>query len=77
MIGLGIIAPELCEPYIQMQPEQPSLFLIPAKPTIWSKPVAVTETTGFWCAINRWITENPILAGAGLLGGYFLLRSKR
>ena len=40
--GFGLLAPELCEPYIQRQPEQPSLFLIPAKPTIISKPALVT-----------------------------------
>jgi len=79
MSGLGFFAPELCQTYIQSQPELPTLTLIPAKPTVISNPVAIDGImqSGFLCAFNRWVTENPILAGAGLAASYLLLRKKR
>jgi hypothetical protein len=79
MSGLGFFAPELCQPYIQIQPEEPTLSLWPSKPTIVSKPTGAAEAGGFGllCAINRWVSENPIVSVAGLVTSYFLLRGKR
>lgn len=79
MNGLGFFAPELCQTYVQSQPELPTLSLVPAKPTVISNPVVIggIMQSGFLCAFNRWVSENPILSGAGLAASYFLLRRKR
>jgi hypothetical protein len=76
--GLGLIAPELCQVYVQQQPEVlDRIVLNLAKPTIVSKPTGVTGAeTGLLCLINRWVSENPMLSAAGLVAAYFLMRGK-
>ena len=76
--GLGLIAPGLCQTYVQQQPEVPDgIGLDLAKPTIVSKSTGISGTeTGTLCLINRWVSENPVLSAAGLIAGYFLMRGK-
>ena len=76
--GLGLIAPGLCQTYVQQQTEVPDgIGLDLAKPTIVSKPTGVTGTeTGTLCLINRWVSDNSVLSAAGLIAGYFLMRIK-
>jgi hypothetical protein len=36
--------------------------------------VQVQEGEGFWCNLNRWVSDNPMLAAAGLVGLYAMTR---
>lgn len=89
--GLGVIDTDLCLWGENLPPEaQDWLYLVPALPTIKMKTMVYPQPygemapaeeaeagEGVVCAINRWVSEHPILAGAGLIAGALLLGGTR
>ena len=85
-IGLGVIDTDLCLWGENLPPESEQwLYLVPALPTIKMKTGIYPQPSGEMapaeevepgggvvCAINRWVSDNPILAGAGLLAAALL-----
>jgi len=79
--GLGIIDSDLC---IWASSATPAMveeaWLVPGHPVVKGKPgpieglFAPSGPGGLVCAVNRWVSDHPVLASALLAGGYFLLR---
>lgn len=83
MTGLGIIDTDLClwagtitRADLEAAPRILSHPVIKAKPgPIEVAGVAIPSGLAGWiCRINMWVNDNPILAGAAVVGGYLLLR---
>jgi len=64
-------------PPSQIQPKTPAQPLpsITQQAALLSK-VEARETEGFWCGVNHWVTDNPLLAVAGLAGLYMLVNKQ-
>lgn len=84
--GLGVIDTDLCLWGENLPPQSERwLYLVPALPTIKMKTMVYPQPSGEMapaeepeagegvvCAINRWVSDHPLLAGAGLIAGALL-----